>query len=311
MDTNQLLDLIHSTQTLALETPAFIERLRGEDIVGETDLFARLVRSACVAGTQANAVISGHQVAIRRLFPVTPDIAITAFCVSETRGPHPRYIQTQLRESASGYTITGEKMWGTMAPPADVLYVAASLGEVDGQNQLRMVGVASGHSSITQVPLPPEREAGDVPICDLKFDATPVLEGHVFAEDAYTAFIKPFRLLEDVYSTLAMQIVLYRLGAQTGLSHAQREDLLALIVQGHAVTDTDMASSASILLITSYLRASQRHWRDMRTEATAQVSAGWQFGRPILKVAERARTQRRSNAWTALGEPLPESETRD
>ena len=304
MSTAELFDLIHLDGDLEFEVAPFIEKLRGEEITRESNLFLRLVRSACLAGGQANAIVAGHQTAIRRLFPETPVNAITAFCVSEAKGPHPKYIHTQLNQAAD--TITGEKMWGTMAPPADRLYVAASIGEVDGQNQLRMVGVDTGQESIEQIPLPPERQAGAVPICDLKFTDTKVTT--IIDKDAYTFFIKPFRLIEDVFSTIGMQIALYRLGADVGLSHAQREDLLGLIVQGQAVAETDMDSPSAILLITSYLRASQDHWQKMTPNPSAEVASTWQFDRPILTVAARARQQRRANAWAALGESVVEDD---
>lgn len=299
MDSQELLDLVSSTPIIdeALEPGAYIERLRDDLASGDPDPVARLVQGALRADSQANAGIAGHQAAVRRLFPTTANNAITAFCVSEDRGPHPRYIKTTLRDGQ----INGKKMWGTMAPPASTLYVAASTGEDEqGNNRLVMVAVDSPQTSIEQIPLPPEREAGKVPICDLTFNDTPVAA--VFEGDAYNLYIKPFRLIEDVYSTLATQIALYRLGGDTGLDHTQREDLLGLIVQGHAVAQSPMASPPQVLLLTSYLRASQQHWAGLASRwhlANPQLYKGWQPNRMILTVAARAREQRRSNAWAA------------
>ena len=309
MQTQELLDIVTSTShdTPLFATDAFIRFLRSEQIAGSNDPFTRLVRAATLAGSQANATIAGHQAAIRRLFPTTPQDAVTAFCVSESRGPHPRYIETKLSQSDGQWHITGEKMWGTMAPAATILYVAASSGFSDGQNQLTMVGVHAQQASITQIPLPPERQAGAVPICDLKFERTSVHKNHLFEGDAYTKYIKPFRLIEDVFSTVAMQIALLRLGHQTGLSHARREDLVGLIVQGHAISESGMDSTGDLLLITSYLRASQNHWEritDDWDQASEAVHQHWQPNHKILTVAARAREQRRQNAWQALGETL-------
>ena len=279
---------------------AFIDLLRTELAALPADPVVRLVHGALHAASQVTAGIAGHQAAVRRLFPNTAADAITAFCVSEARGPHPRYIETQL--AADTQTITGKKMWGTMAPPASTLYVAASTGvDAQGNNQLVMTAIDSPQANITQVPLPKERQAGDMPICDLEFAATPVAE--VFAGDAYNAYIKPFRLIEDVFSTLATQIALYRLGAASGLEQAQREDLLGLIVQGLAVAEGTMQTPAEILLLTSYLRASQAHWGLLAGgwyKADPRLFKHWQPQRMILTVAARAREQRRINAWSAL-----------
>jgi len=310
MRTQALLKLLANLreQEPLFETKEFIRSLASAQITGLAEPFERLVHSAMVAGSQANAGIAGHQAAVRRLFPQTPADAITCFCVSEKRGPHPRYIETRLDSTAGQWQLSGEKMWGTMAPPATLLYVAASTGVVDGQNQLKMVGVKSDAPGITQIPLPPERAAGDVPICDLRFEATPVDEDMVLHADAYEGYIKPFRLVEDVFSTAAMQVALLRLGPAAGLSHAQREELFGLIVQAHAIAESAMDAPGEILLITSYLQSSQVFWSTLEVafvSATEEVRGSWSVGRPILGVAARAREQRRKNAWLAMGHPLP------
>ena len=293
-----------------VETQTFIEYLRSSAITALDDPFERLVRASVRAGSQSNAGIAGHQSAVRRLFPRIAADAITSFCVSEKRGPHPRYIETQLESLNGQWQINGEKMWGTMAPPATVIFVAASTGVVDGQNKLKMVGIDGAAAGMTQLPLPPERQAGDVPICDLRFEATPVLEEHIYDEDAYETYIKPFRLVEDVFSTVATQIALLSLGPEAGLTHEQREDLLGLIVQGHAVAESTMSAPSDVLLLTSYLRSSQIFWSTLEAgfaAATDDVRGRWNVGRPILTVATRAREQRRHNAWLALGDELAAS----
>lgn len=309
MDIQELLDSLtaKSDEPLISDTADFIAFLSTEAVTHSADPFSRLVTAALRAGSQANATIAGHQSAIRRLFPSTPADAVTAFCVSESKGPHPRFINTQLGETGGQLHITGEKMWGTMAPAASLLYVAASTGVVDGQNQLAMVGVDTGSPGITEIPLPPERQAGAVPICDLTFEQTPVYGNHVFPGDAYTTYIKPFRLIEDVFSTVAMQIGLFRLGSGTGLSHDLREDLIGLIMQGHAVAASNMDSSGALLLITSYLRASQEHWAKMREtwhQADPSIGPHWHADGKILTVAAKARATRRETAWRNLGENL-------
>jgi hypothetical protein len=103
------------------------------------DPFRRLMRVATRAERRSAASIAGHQAAIRRLFPATPPDAICAFCISEDRGPHPKYINTSLVESPSGLRLNGTKRWGSVAPDADLLYVAASIGREGDRNDLRMI----------------------------------------------------------------------------------------------------------------------------------------------------------------------------
>ena len=301
MDTNELLDHLMGDATQGYTDVAdFVEQLpvRLADVPNNPQ--DRLIHGALLAGSQATAGIAGHQAAIRRLFPDTASNAVTAFCVSEDRGPHPRYIKTAL--AADEQSITGKKMWGTMAPPSTTLYVAASVGQdKSGNNQLVMVAVDNPQPSIKQIPLPPERQAGGLPICDLEFAQTPV--ARVYKDDAYENYIKPFRLIEDVFSTFATQIALFRLGARTGLDRTAREDLLGLIMQGNSVVTSGMHTPAEILLLTSYLRGSQRHWGELASawhRSDPALFKHWQPGRMILTVAARARDKRRTNAWSDM-----------
>ncbi len=303
MDISEVIELVAASADQPGETEVgpFIEVLRTDLSHLPVNDIVRLVHGALRADSQATAGIAGHQAAIRRLFPNTESDAITAFCVSEARGPHPRYIETSLSDDQS--TITGKKMWGTMAPPASTLYVAASTGvDADGNNQLVMTAINFPQESVTQIALPKERQAGEIPICDLEFNATAVAE--VIPGDAYSLYIKPFRLIEDVFSTLATQIALFRLGERTGLDQSQREDLLALIVQGLVVAEGQMNRPHEILLLTSYLRASQAHWGLLAAQwhrADPSLFKSWQPQRMILTVAARAREQRRTNAWAEIG----------
>jgi len=100
LNTQALLDLLtaKSDDNAILETAPFIEFLRSPEVTQSNDPFTRLVTAALRAGSQANATIAGHQAAVRRLFPLTPSDAVTAFCVSEAKGPHPRYINTALQD---------------------------------------------------------------------------------------------------------------------------------------------------------------------------------------------------------------------
>lgn len=307
MKTQDVLDalFLHEPGTLIDGISDYLDFIGSANVSTSTDPFERLLLSSLRAGSHANAAISGHQAAIRRLFPATPQDAICAFCVSESKGPHPRFIETRLTQEHDSWSVTGKKMWGTMAPAASILYVAASTGVIDGQNQLSMVAVDAVQSSVIQHPLPAERQVGGLPICDLSFEQSPVRDNLLFEGDAYTQYIKPFRLIEDVYGTLATQIALLRMGPESALSHSHREDLLALILQGHVISETTMDSPAHMLLISSYLSASQAHWQHLMTNwhnASSAAQENWQPQQPILTVAAKAREQRRLNAWAELDE---------
>ncbi len=265
--------------------------------------FDRLVWTALHAGDRLTAGAAGHQAAIRRLFPETPDAAVTAFCVSEDQGPRPSAIRTRLTPSGAGFVLNGSKRWGSMAPLADLLYVAASIGEQDGRNQLRMVRVPAGSPGLALDPAPYAAYQGHMPIADLTLVDVAVPADAILPQDAYVAFIKPFRLVEDVYGTAATQIALLRLGRVHGWPQEVLEDLTALILQAHAVSGTPMDRPADVVLMSAYFRASEALWSRLGPaweQVPPDVRAGWRPETGTLGVAARARETRRQTAWAAL-----------
>ncbi len=283
---------------------AFLKQ-HGPPPMGEEheDPFQRLMRVAVRADRRSAASIAGHQAAIRRLFPTTPADAICAFCISEDRGPHPKYINTALVDSVEGLRLNGTKRWGSVAPDADLLYVAASVGRDGERNELRMIALPTGRAGISldlepYVAYGPEMRIADITMDDVQVHADEVIPG-----DAYLNYIKPFRLIEDVYNTVGTQIGLFRLGMVHGWPDERLETLVALITQAAAVSTTDMASAEAIPLLTAYLRASGDFWVDTWKswpDAPSSVIEQWSPDRGLLDIAARARETRRQTAWEAL-----------
>ena len=182
-------------------------------------------------------------------------------------------------------------------------YVAASVGRDGDRNDLRMVALPADRAGIT-LDLTPYKDYGpEMRIADVAFDNVAVRAHEVLAGDAYLNFIKPFRLIEDVYNTAGVQIGLFRLGLEHDWSEERLETLIGLVTQAAAVSNTDMSSPASILLLTAYLRASGEFWVDTWeswSDAPAEVTKAWTPARGLLDVAARARETRRQSAWTSL-----------
>jgi hypothetical protein len=265
--------------------------------------FESLAERACRAGGRLRAGAAGHQAAIRRLFPATPAGAVTAFCVSEDQGPRPSAIRAALTPDGDGWVLNGTKRWGSMSPLADILYICASLGERDGRNQLRMVRVPATASGIEIDVTPYARYVGHMPIADIRLTNVPVAADNVLEADAYEAFIKPFRLVEDVYSVAALQIAVFRLGRRAGWPGETLEDLLALILQAHAIAQTSMDRPGDVLVMSSYFRASIKLWDglgDYWRQASDADRTAFSPDVGLLGVAARAREARRQKAWADL-----------
>ena len=275
----------------------------GPPAPSEPSAFARLAHVAVHAGDRLSASVAGHQAAIRRLFPGTPDDAVTAFCVSEDQGPRPSGILSTLTPAAGGFVLNGAKKWGSLSPLADLLYIAASIGEAEGRKQLRMVKVAAGSAGLTLDTSPYAAYRDHMPIADLKLVDVAVAADEVLAQDAYTDFIKPFRLVEDVYGAVAVQIGVLRLGRVHGWPQETLEDLTALILQGHAISETPMSRPVDVVLMSAFFRAWDAVWSGLSPcwdRIPPEERTRWSPSTGTLGVAARARETRRQNAWAEL-----------
>ena len=273
------------------------------------DPFARLVRIAVRADRRSAAAAAGHQAAIYRLFPTLEEGAVSAFCVSEEGGARPTAIRARLVPAADGgFRLSGEKKWGTMSPDADVLFVAASTGteHVDGKerNRIRMVRVPAGRPGIRLLPRLHEGVESEMRIADVSLHDVSVEASDVFDGDGFQSYVKPFRLIEDVFGVAATQIAAFRFGLRHGWPEASLEDLLGLVLQAWAISRTGMSSPAEVLTMASYFRRSTEQWESLSGAwATAPESerALWQPATGLLHVAQKARDVGRQRAWGALG----------
>jgi len=182
--------------------------------------------------------------------------------------------------------------------------VAASIGEKNGRNQLRMVAVPASSPGLTLDRGPYLAYADHLPLADLHMADVRVPAKAVSSRDAYDAFIKPFRLIEDVYGTAATQIGLLRLGRDSLWPDAVLEDLTALILQAFTISQTPMAEPEDVIVMAAYFRASEAFWDRLTplwAQASAAVKAGWSPEKGTLRLAAKARETRRLKAWAALG----------
>ena len=142
-----------------------------------------------------------------------------------------------------------------------------------------------------------------MPIADIAFSNVQIPKDAVIERDAYEHYIKPFRLIEDVYNTAATQIGLFRVGRTYNWSAEVLEDLVGLILQAHTISETPMSRPQDVVLMSAYYRASagfwdglQKSWENVPEDAQNR----WGASTGTLGVAARAREVRRQKAWAAL-----------
>jgi hypothetical protein len=264
------------------------------------------IEEAILAGFSADrlgyAFAAGYHAALRALAPDLPATSIVSLCVTEEGGGHPRAILTKLHpDGEARYRIEGHKRWATLSGDADILLVAASEGQDEqGKNRIRIVRVGARAAGIILTPMPetlfaPEIVHAEVTLAGVQVDREALLPG-----DGYDRYIKPFRTIEDIHVHAALLAYLIREARRHGLSRSIPERLASLLsaLSDLAAREPDapsvhIALAGALSSSAALLSEIEEEWA--RTGSLAY--SRWQRDRPLLGVAERARSQRLDRAW--------------
>lgn len=268
----------------------------------------RAISAGFLADRTAYAFLAGFFAAIQRLVPEYAGDRITAFCISEKGGAHPRAIRTRLEKSDSErntWTLTGRKQFITCAEHAEAILVAASTGkDENGRNRIRLAHIDRNTTGVRIEPMPdlpfiPEIRHGIVHLDNVVVENSRLLPG-----DAYSTYIKPFRTVEDIHISAA--ITGYLLGCADLFSWPKtiREDLMGVVTAIRPLAMTDpLAPQVHIALagvqrcLDTIINDLNIHWQNA---PEAQRDA-WQRDRAVLEIAKKARTTRLESAWKTYG----------
>ena len=272
----------------------------------------RAVAGGYVADRLAWVLAAGYGEALRALLPDSPPGEQAAFCVTEAGGNHPRAIETRLRQTGKNWEITGVKTFVTGAEQARWLVVAATAGQgEDGRPKIRMVRLPADLSGLRidpMVPLPfvPEIHHGTLTLERVRIEPAWLLSG-----DGYARYIKPFRTLEDLHLMAAALGYLYRVAETASWPLPRRSELLAFVAGLLTLDERDpQAPNLHIVLggfwtqIASWLQAIDPLWQN----APEEWRRNWERDRPLLNVAEKARSARLASAWRQFEKSAKTSE---
>ncbi|MBW1899662.1 MAG: acyl-CoA dehydrogenase family protein [Deltaproteobacteria bacterium] len=254
------------------------------------------------------AFAAGYHSSLHRLVPSLPFDTITAFCVTEEEGGHPRAIKTKMESVKSNedglslFRLNGTKKFITCAGEAELLVVAVSTGVgADGKNHIRMVLLNRGMEGITVIPMKdlhfvPEISHGILRLEDVEVRETDLLPG-----DGYTEYIKPFRTIEDLHVSAAILGYLFRIASLYDWPREVKEKILCLMitVRTLAVSDPD-APEVHIVFggvfsqISNLLQDVTPFWENVEIE----TRKAWDRDRELLNVAGAARKRRLQTAWS-------------
>ena len=261
----------------------------------------RAIIGGFIADRLAWALAAGYGEAIRSLLPDMPSGTPAALCVTESGGNHPRAINTRLEPVHGRWTISGTKTFVTGADTARLFLVAATTGMgEDGRPRLRLVRLPADArgvtvASIPDLPFVPEISHGTLTLETVRVDPQWVLPG-----DGYLCYIKPFRTIEDTHVLGAVMGYLARIALACPWPTTRSSELFALITAlGGLWGKAPLLPHGHIVLggiwsqMETWLQSAAGLWNETDPETRHR----WIRDRPLLNVAQKARTRRLETAW--------------
>lgn len=230
-----------------------------------------VVRASWGAATVGEAFFAGYQGALETLLG---SVGSNALLVTEMSGQHPKNLKTVIR----GNRVTGSKAFAMT--DVDAWWVLA----VAGPRDLRLARVAPEQPGIQVAPLHTSFVA-DVPHGSVTFDGAVVDQ---VIDDAWDRVVRPFRAADDGGVLLGLATAL--VGAV--VDPADQDLLLghvAALLQlfGH----TDDGSFRALMGVREQLvRVADR------ARLQGPLAASWSDWRPLVQIAQKARTTRLQRA---------------
>jgi acyl-CoA dehydrogenase len=266
----------------------------------------RAISCGFQADRTAYAFLAGFLSAMQRLIPDAPDDKITAFCISEEGGAHPRAIKTRLEENnadpgGKSWLLNGRKQYITCANDAESILVAASTGtDSEGRNRLRLVRIDRNSAGVRIVPMPDLPFIPEISHGVVFLENVGVMEEQILPDDAYPTYIKPFRTIEDIHVSAAILGYLFRIASQYQWPQSFREALLGLItaIRPLAIGDPlspqiHIAYAGLQWSMAKLIETSAECWKNTPDE----IRMAWERDRAVMGIAGKARTQRLDTAW--------------
>lgn len=265
--------------------------------------FERAVLGGARADRIAWAFAAGYESALAALVPDRDGTRSAALCATETTGAHPSKITTRLE----GDALTGEKTYVTLGHAADDLLVLAKRGErADGSVDLALVEIARSAAGVRLTSLPETPFVPEIPHVSVQFESARV--ARVLPGDGWSAYVRPFRTVEDLHVHASFLGYLVARGIEWGLPRPRLERAVSTLASLAALA-TEPPSSPGVHVALAGAIASTRD-----VVAALDADGAWSLApeadrerftrdRPLLEVAGRARVERLARAWTKLSTP--------
>lgn len=265
----------------------------------------RAIAGGFAADRTGWAFAAGYQAALRALMPELPEDRLCAFCVTEPGGNTPRAVASTLARRAGGWVLDGSKRWTTLGPDGGLFVVVARDAASSGERvSLRAARVDSGTAGVHVEPMPPTRFVPEVPHAQLRFEQVAVADEALLPGDAYEAYVKPFRTVEDAHVNAAIVAYLLREALRLGWPAEWAERALAHLEALRALAARDPSSPATHLALAgalahagALLLEADTHWKASADDVAA---SRWMRDKALLGTASKVRALRTQRAWERL-----------
>lgn len=253
-----------------------------------------------VAPSVGAAFVGGYRAALHRLVPSLGAHTRAALCATEDGGAHPRAITTALTPVATGFSLTGTKRFVSCAEDADTLLVLATDGmRADGRPSLALVSVAADAPGVERAGMPPLPFVPEVSHASVRFDAVALAADARLPGDGWSDFVKPFRTVEDLHVQGAVTGYLLGVLRRAEGPASSIEGLAAHALSLRALADRSpddpcghLALAGAFATLEALVLALDPWW----SSVDPAVASAWARDRSLLRVASRAREQRRAKA---------------
>ena len=267
----------------------------------------RAITGGFLADRLAYAFVAGYFSALKSLVPDLPSKAISAFCVSEKGGGHPRAIQTTLenqsedKENNKSWTMNGTKTFVTCASEVDILLVAASAGiDEQGRNQLQMVQVPRNAPGLKIVPREKMAFIPEISHGIVELDNVVANESQILPGDGYSDYVRPFGTIEDIHILGAFMGYLLRLARLHDWPPEIASEILAILSGARTLSEADPKSFETQITLAGLQRLMRNqliriepHWENTSEDTRNR----WERDRALFSMGQKAKDIRLQSAW--------------
>lgn len=222
-----------------------------------------------------------------------------SLAATEAGGAHPRAIETRLESDGKRFSLTGAKLWCTLAFEASHVLVIAKEGESDGRPLLKAVIVPVDRDGVNLEVMPETPFCPEVQHATVRLTRVSVTATEIAKVDAYGHVLKPFRTIEDSYVHAALLAWLAGVAVHEGFAHEIIERALALLASLRTIAALDPLGSATHRALAGtidqsnlLLAACEPEWG----RADNDLAARYRRDLPLLSIAGKARRARLDRA---------------